>query len=353
MAEDKSQEKSYEPTDARLARAREEGEVPRSRELTAAVVMMVVLLVIRYLGRSTMESIVGIFSMVWHSSLWSSSSVLPDMLPAMVMRTVGTMAPLILIPALAGLVVAAVQVGGVFSFKAIFPDLGRLDPSKGISRIFSSMAAIEMAKVLIKIVGIGYIGYSAIRGQIDELPALALDSPNGVAVYAFSAVFSMSIKIAILIFLIAAMDYGVQRWEHKKKMMMTQHEYRKDQREQEGDPRLKSFIRGKQIAIVRSRMITEVHKADVVVTNPEHIAVAIKFDPEIAPGPVVLAKGADYIAERIKEVARENDVPIFENPPLARAIYGSVGLGDVIPEELYTAVAQILVQVYRMKGVAI
>jgi len=258
--------------------------------------------------------------------------------------------PMMLILAVAGFAVGFAQVGGVLSIQPIIPDLSRISPSKGMSRIFSKMGAMEMVKSLIKIGAIGYIGYSTIKGQMDNLPSLTSENASGIAAYAMRTTFDLGMKVVVLMLFVAVMDYGFQRWQHIQNLRMTRRELKEELKETEGDPMIRSIIRERGMEIARRRMMQEVPKADVVVTNPQHIAVALKYDKEVAPSPIVVAKGADLLAQRIKEIAREHNVPIFENPPLARALYESVDIGEMIPEELYFAVAQILAQVYRMRG---
>ena len=351
MAED--QEKTEQPSQRRQEKAREKGEVPRSRELNTAIVLLIGLLALRFLAPRISLGIEDTFRAMWNSELWKTDGISYDVLPMAIVRMLWIVLPIMLILACVGFMVGFAQVGGVFSIQAITPDLSRISPGKGVSRIFSKMGAMEMVKSLIKISAIGYIGYTTIRGQMDKLPSLTSENAAGIAAYAMKAIFDLGMKVVVLMLFVAAMDYGFQRWQHIQNLKMTRRELKEELKETEGDPIIRSILRERGMEIARRRMMQEVPKADVVVTNPQHIAVALKYDKKIAPSPLVVAKGADLLAQRIKEIAREHKVPIFENPPLARALYETVDIGEMIPEELYFAVAQILAQVYRMRGVAV
>jgi flagellar biosynthetic protein FlhB len=347
------QEKTEQPSQRRQEKARERGDVPRSRELNTAIVLLMGILAIRFLGPRIAMGIEDVFKITWSSDLWSADGLLYSIIPLALTKTMTIVLPMMLILAGVGFMVGFAQVGGVFSLQAISPDFSRINPAKGFSRIFSKMGLMEMVKSLMKIAIIGYVGYSTIKGQLDDLPSLASENAVGIAGYSLKAIFDLGMRVTILMLFVAAMDYGFQRWQHMQNLKMTRRELKEELKETEGDPLIRSFIREKQIEVARRRMIQEVPKADVVVTNPQHIAVALKYDKETAPSPLVVAKGADFLAQKIKEIAWQHNVPIFENPPLARALYESVEIGEMIPEELYFAVAQILAQVYRMRGVAV
>lgn len=351
MAED--QEKTEQPSQRRREKARERGEVPRSRELNTAIVLLIGLLALRLLAPRIGLGIEDAFRAVWNPDLWRGDGISYGTLSIAIVRMIWIVLPMMLILACVGFAVGFAQVGGVFSIQPITPDLGRISPSKGMSRIFSKMGAMEMVKSLAKIGAIGYIGYSSIKGQMSNLPLLTSENAAGIAAYAMRTTFDLGMKVVVLMLFVAAMDYGFQRWQHIQNLRMTRRELKEELKETEGDPMIRSIIRERGMEVARRRMMQEVPKADVVVTNPQHIAVALKYDKSIAPSPVVVAKGADLIAQRIKEIAREHNVPIFENPPLARALYESVDIGEMIPEDLYFAVAQILAQVYRMRGVVV
>lgn len=343
------QERTEQQSQRRKREGREKGDIPKSRELSAAIVLLIGLFALKFFGGSILTGTTDTFRLLWNPTVWRSDGLLTGIIPQMIAKSIVMLFPLMAVLISTAAMVAFAQVGGVFAVKAIAPDLNRIDPAKGLSRIFSKSGLMEMIKSLLKVAAIGWISYSTINSRIRSFPDLGAESPIGIAAYAFDSVFGLALKVTIFLLLIATMDYGYQRWQHSQNLRMTFEELKRERKEEEGDPLLKSVIRERQFEVARRRMMENVPKADVVVTNPTHIAVAIGVKPE----PIVLAKGADLIAEKIKQIARENDVPIFENPPLARAIFEAADVGDLVPSELYYALAQIIYQVYQMKGITI
>lgn len=346
------QEKTEQPTQRRQEKARERGEVAKSREISSALVLFVGLIAFKFLGGLIFKGIKGAFAELW-ASFGPEEVDLMGMLPALIFKLCLILLPLFAILVGAGFLANFAQVGGVFSLQPITPDLSRISPARGFSRIFSRIGLMEAFKSIFKIGAIGYIACSTIKGAIDSLPRLSFADPWGIASYAAGSVLDLGLKVAIFSLLLALIDYLFQRWQYMRNLMMTRRELKEELKETEGDPLIKSRIRERGMQLMRMRMMQEVPKADAVITNPEHIAVAIKYDRRIAPSPIVVAKGADHMAMRIVEIARKHLVPIFRNRPLAWALYESVDVGEMIPEDLYFAVAQIIAQVYRMKGITL
>ena len=347
------QEKTEQPTQRRQEKARERGEVPRSREVSSALVLLVGLIAFKFLGKLVYRGMEDVFTTFWGDFELEDEVDLLGILPVMTLKLCLILLPLFAI--LIGIAFLAnfAQVGGVFSLQAIAPDLSRISPAKGLSRIFSKIGLMEAFKSIFKIGVIGYIGYSSVKGAVDELPQLSFADPWGIASFAMGSIFNLGFKVAVFMLFLAVLDYLFQRWQYMRNLMMTRRELKEELKETEGDPLIKSRIRERGMQLMRMRMMQEVPKADAVITNPEHIAVAIKYDRKIAPSPIVVAKGADHMAMRIVEIARKHLVPIFRNKPLAWALYESVEVGEMIPEDLYFAVAQIIAQVYKMKGITL
>ena len=237
--------------------------------------------------------------------------------------------------------------------KALKIDFSRLNPVEGLRRMFSLRSVMEFLKNILKIAFIGVIAFSFLRSEWDNfflMPFLSLEESTKRMLY---DIFQIALRCGVALLAIGVFDYFYQRWEFERSIKMTKQEVKEEYKEVEGNPEIKRRQRQVMTEIMRRRMLQEVPEATVVITNPEHIAVALKYDIDEMEAPVVVAKGAGEIAQKIKQIARENDVPIIENPPLARAIYKMSEIGDEIPMELYRAVAEVIAQVYRMKRVEV
>ncbi len=248
-----------------------------------------------------------------------------------------------------GVLVGLFQTKFLISFKAIKFDLNRINPVQGFKRLFSLRSVFELLKALIKVVIVGYIGYSAFRGEWKKMLSYPMMFPQDAAAHMVSVIFNVVIRSGIALLALAIFDYFFQKWEYEKSLRMTKQEVKEEMKDIEGNPEIKRRQRQMMMEILRSRMMQEVPKATVVITNPTHVAVAIKYDREEDEVPTVVAKGKDKVAEKIKEIAREYNIPIVRNPPLAWELYERVELGEEIPPDLYRAVAEVLVYVYSLR----
>src|SRR3989337_3709761 len=260
-----------------------------------------------------------------------------------------TMLPFLVLVALAGIVSNILQTGFVFSPKALGVKFERINPAEGIKKILSLRSIMELFKSVIKITIVGYTSYRLIKSEFHNFPLLI----DGDVHYIFSYMGHMTIKLVIwtgiVIAVLAAIDLGYQKWQFNKNLRMTREEVKEEYKQQEGDPLIRSRIKSMQKEMARKRMMAAVPKADVVITNPTHLAVALSYKPGRMNAPKVVAKGAGLIAEKIKEIARSSNVTVVENKPLARTLYKIVKIGDEIPANLYKAVAEILAYVYKLK----
>lgn len=245
------------------------------------------------------------------------------------------------------------QVGFLVTGETMKPKFERLNPLSGFKRMFSKRSAVEFLKACLKTLVIGWICYSMIRSSLPLFPQLTLVDPVQGVMMVGEIARRIGINAGVLLLVLAVADYSFQRFEHTKSIRMSKQEVKEEHKQSEGDPLLRSRMRQRQREIAMTRMIHEVPKADVVVTNPTHLAVAIQYDPASMDVPVVVAKGAGKVAERIKQVAREHSVAVVENRPLARALFDTVSIGSEIPADLYQAVAEVLAFVYRLQGRAI
>lgn len=352
MAENE-QERTEQATPKRLNEAREQGQIPRSRELNTMAVLLAGAAAILVLG----EGIVLRMAESLRAGLTLEREVVFD--PAAMSGAFAgalwdmllTMAPLLAVLVVAA-VLGAVAIGGLsFSSKALAPKLSKLDPIKGLARVFGWRGLMELAKALAKFVVVFGVAVLLIVKLAPELLGLGEEPLEQGLAHAASIVAWTFLALSAVLILIAGVDVPFQLWQHAKQLRMTRQEIKDEFKETEGRPEVKGRIRQLQREIAQRRMMEEVPKADVVVTNPTHFAVALKYDRKMR-APKVVAKGVDLVAAHIRGVAEVNKVPIFEAPPLARALYWSTELGDEIPAGLYVAVAQVLAYVYQVKNAA-
>jgi flagellar biosynthetic protein FlhB len=258
--------------------------------------------------------------------------------------------PIFAVAFLTGLITGYSQVGFLFTTKTLQIKLNRLNPLSGLKRIFSVRSLTELIKSIFKIVVVGIIGFSYLKGEVvNMLKTMDMDVVS-IAAYIGVTATNVAIRMCIALLVLGVLDYGYQWWEYEKNIRMTKQEIKEEYKQTEGNPEIKSKIKQKQRQISLRRMMQSVPEADVVITNPTHYAVAIKYDIKISDAPVVLAKGQDYMALKIKEKAKENGIEIVENKSLARALYSTVEIGEKIPPDLYQAVAEVLAFVYGLKN---
>lgn len=259
-----------------------------------------------------------------------------------------TVLPVMFAILIIGLAVNIYQVGFMLTTEPLEFKLDKLNPINGFGRIFSKRSLIELFKSIFKIIIIGYFLWLYLKDQIPLLPQfIFFDLPHSLATAA-DIIFTMAFQVVGVIMVLGAADYAYQKWQTTQDLMMTKQEVKDEYKQTEGDPQIKSKIKQKQRQMAMQRMMSEVPKADVIVTNPTHLAVALKYSKGMV-APVVVAKGQDLVAERIKQIAREHHIIIVENKPVARALYQAVEVGGVVPAELYQAVAEIIAYVYRIK----
>ncbi|MDU2066812.1 MAG: flagellar biosynthesis protein FlhB, partial [Sporomusaceae bacterium] len=256
--------------------------------------------------------------------------------------------PLMAIIVIVSVAINYFQVGFVFTLEPLIPSLDKLNPISGFSRMFSMRSLVELAKSIFKIFIISFFIYRFAEDQANNLPKIISFDLISSLQWICSLGLDLAFRIITVLLVLSVADYYFQLWQHNKSLKMSKQEVKEEMKQAEGDPKIKSQIKQKQRAMAMQRMMQEVPSASVVVTNPTHFAVALKYEPDM-PAPLVVAKGQDYLAFRIKEVAREHGVTIVENKPLARSLYSLTEIGDLVPAELYQAVAEVLAYVYRLK----
>jgi len=351
VAEETGQERTEQATQRRREETRRRGQVARSAEINSAGMLLVgftVMLVFRRHILRGLESIItGMISLAPSYSLTPSN--LRVLFLNMTWQFFVILLPVFGFMALAGILVNVLQIGFLFTGEPLIPKLEKIDPIAGFKRIVSRRSFESFVRDIIKITVVTWIGYSAVMSVMPRILSMTDYSVGQIFSFVGSTMFSIAMKILIGYVIIAILDYGFQRWDYERSMMMTRQEVREELKQTEGDPLLRARIRSVQREIARRRMMEEVPKAEVVITNPTEIAVALSYE-EGMNAPVVVAKGRRLIAEKIRTIAEEHGVPIVENVLLAQALYKAVDIGRAIPPDLYTAVAEVLAYVYRLKG---
>jgi flagellar biosynthetic protein FlhB len=352
MAEnDSGQDKTEEATGKRKSEAREKGQIPRSKELTTLLMLLVGGSTFLFMGDRLAE---GIMKLVKDGLTIERATIFDPAASVKVLADTVASAGIVVLPIFVVMVIAAIvapaAVGGwSFSFYPLKPDLKKLDPIKGLGRVFSWKGLVELLKALGKVMVVGGIGYFIIMAKLPEFISLgSVGLEQAIHTFVNDLVWVFLLLSSTLI-IIALVDVPFQLWDHNRKQKMTKQEVKDESKDTEGNPEVKSKLRAKQAEIAMQRMMQEVPKADVVVTNPTHYAVALKYDQERNAAPIVVALGLDEVAGHIRRVADANDVPILEAPPLARALYYSSELNKEIPAGLYLAVAQVLAYIYQLR----
>jgi flagellar biosynthesis protein FlhB len=349
---DTSQEKTEQPTPKKLREAREKGQIPRSKELNSMSIMVAGALGLLMLGSYMIGELSQLMSngfSLTRSEIQSTSSIIIRFQEALFNALVG-IAPFLVLMLLVAILTPLMLGGWSFSLDQIAFKAERLDPISGLKRIFSARGLVELVKALAKFLVVSVIAVSFMWSQADEFLNLGREPfMQGLthAAWLFGNAFLM---MSLALLLIAAIDVPFQLWDHSNKLKMTMQEVRDEMKETEGRPEVKSRIRGLQQEMAQRRMMQDVPTADVIITNPTHYAVALKYDPENMAVPVVVAMGKDLIAFKIREIGQEYGVEIFEAPPLARALFAHSKIGQEIPGQLYYAVAQVLAFIFQLQN---
>ena len=347
------QDKTEPATPKKREEARKKGQVANSREIPSVLVLLSALSVFYFTGGWMLNQVAAIMRTVFGqvSSAEMGVQTVHALLWYLFQKVILILAPLIAVVSAAGIFGNVAQFGLLLSGEALTPKLSKLNPLKGLKRLVSVRAGVELAKAILKVIIIGGVSFVMIRGELVQIPALVTVSVSSVLAFIGQAALKLGFYTCLVLVVLAAIDLVFQRWQHERDLRMTKQEVKDEFRQREGDPMVRSRIRAVQRELAMQRMMDAVPDATVVITNPTHLAVALKFDRSMQ-APLVVAKGAGHLAERIKAIATEHDVPIIEQKPLARALFKNVEIDQYIPGDLYHAVAEILAYVYRLKGLA-
>lgn len=345
-------DRTHEPTARRLQRARDEARLPRSSDLNGAAVTMAVLLALTVAGGWLLHTLAQHMAQALRFNTQALQT--PTLLPALAGQQLGAafwaLAPWLLVAVVAVVLAAALHGGFVFSPQALVPKWSKLDPAQGLARIFGPRAWTELGKSVLKVTVVSIVLYLVVRSRETELLHLGSMALEPALASAGRLLIESALTVALALLGLAAFDVPLQRYQWLKGMRMTLQEIRDEMKEAEGRPEIKAAIRRRQREIAQAQMIQRVRDADVIVTNPEHFAVAMLYDPAGDLPPVVVAKGADGLAARIREEGDRQGIPRFEAAPLARALYFTTDLEQAVPEALYPAVAQVIAWVFSLEG---
>ena len=355
FANDEGGEKTEEPTAKKIEDSRKEGQVAKSKELTSAAMLLAFFLCLRIFISFIGERLVNVFPYFWknianetgdgfsHVRAWQ---ILLDSVQYIAI----TIAPFVIFAFVVAFLSQRIQITWKVTSKPMQPKFNKLSPISGFKRMFSKQSLFELVLSIFKIIVFSAVAYSVVKDYVGIfMTAYDLTIQDCLGIL-FDMVMDLGIKISLTYLALALGDWMFQKWKHKQDLKMTKQEVKDEYKNQEGDPKVKSQQRQRMQQAARRRMMQSVPEADVVITNPTHFAVALMYDTDVANAPIVIAKGEDYLAQKIKAKARESQIEIVENKPLARALYQSTDIGEEVPEELYQAVAEVLAYVYNLKN---
>jgi len=347
-----AQEKTEKATPRKKREAREKGQVAKSPELPGALILFFTFLAMDTLGGLFEDRLYSLFTvafneyMLWDVTLSNVSVIFAQL----IVQGIMFVAPILAVALILGVVGNYIQVGFLLTGEPLKMKLNKLNPIQGAKQIFSMRSLVNLIKSILKVIIIGVVVWINLWGAREKLLSLSLMPLEDVFRFAGKLTTKIGVQIGAVLVILAIIDYMYQRYEHNKQLRMSKQEIKDEHKRLEGDPLIKSRIREKQRRMAMMRMMQEVPKADVVITNPTHYAVALQYDATIMEEPRVIAKGVDYIALKIREIAKEHDIITMENRPLARALYERTEIGQSIPVDLFQAVAEVLAYVYKVKG---
>lgn len=353
MAEESSSggEKTEAPSTKRRSDFRKKGQVAQSKEVQTAALFTLLLLFWIFYMPDFWKGLSNLIAILLKNI--TNFDGTPEATHMLLIFTIKEMAllllPLFVLVIIVGFFSSVFQIGWLFSTQAIAPDLSKLNIISGFGKLFALRSVVDLLKSVTKVVLIAWVAYATVFSHFEQALILLDTSPGATILYLARIATLILAKVCGVLILIAAVDFLYTKYEMEEKMKMTKQEVKEEYKDMEGDPYIKGQIRRIQQEMAKKRMMADVPEADVVITNPTHFAVAIKYDTQTMDSPVVIAKGADHVAMRIREIAIENEIPLIENPPVARLLH-KIDLGAAIPEELFKAVAEILAHVYSLKN---
>lgn len=349
MAEDQD-ERTEQATDTRREDFRKRGQVAMTRELSTALFFLVAAGLLYVASKFFLQNFFELFgrTMGPHMVQTVREGKILEALSYMGYKLLIMTAPVFFIALIVGVLSQVLQTGFLQNEEALNPDISKLNPLKSLGRIFSMKGLVDLIKSVLKLAAISTVVYILLKTEIGKIPYLSGYGIEQIFSYFGAVTFKLFLIAGLFMLVLAGADYFFQRWQLEKEMMMTKQEIKEEHKSREGDPLIKARIRKIQREVASRKMMSAVPKGDVVITNPTHIAVVLKYSENL-PAPQLIAKGADLVAEKIKQIARDNNIPVIENKPLARTIFKTLKIGQVVPRELFVAVAEVLSYVYRLR----
>ncbi|MGE6753097.1 flagellar biosynthesis protein FlhB [Rossellomorea sp. NPDC071047] len=347
-----SGEKTEKATPKKRDDARKKGQTAKSQDVNTAIILLAVFLFLTFSASYIGNIVFDLFNQTFQEyMLMELTENTVQVITMDIMKELALLlGPIMIVALLAGLFSNYIQVGVMFTTKPLEPKLEKIDPIKGFKRIFSLRAIVELLKSILKISFVGAITFVILWMNIEQVLSLSFKSVGDSLATMASLTVQMGIAASLALLFLSLFDFLYQKYDFEKNIRMSKQDLKDEHKNIEGDPLIKSKIKQRQREMAMRRMMQEVPEADVVITNPTHFAIALKYDENKMDAPYVVAKGVDYLAQKIKYIANENDVVMVENRPLARSLYDSAEIGDAVPEEFFKAVAEILAYVYRIKN---
>lgn len=353
MAEENKDQKTEDASAKRITDTQEKGNFAQSREISSAFILLASIIAFSFAGRHATDTVLQ----TWYVLLTRLGTFHLDanelflLVKWSMFKFMIITAPILLTIMVAGVIANVIQIGGLqFSLHPLSPKFNKLNPLKGFARIFSKNSVVELFKSLSKIAIVSIVAYQTIKGHWGEIPTLMGFGVAQTLSFMGGVMIEIMVKVLLIMIILAALDFAFQKYTYLVNLRMTKQEVKDERKDMEGNPQIKQRIRTAQVEMTRRRMMAAVPDADVIVTNPTHFSIAIKYDVENYAAPLVVAKGQNEIALRIREIAKENNVPLVEDKPLAHTLYKTVEIGQIIPASLYKAVAEILAYVFKLKG---
>jgi flagellar biosynthetic protein FlhB len=346
-----TEEKTEEPTPHRRQEARKKGQVSRSSDLNAAIVIIIIIIFLYIMREYLVFNLSGYVQHIFSKELLQELT--PDEFFGLYRLSLNIffnlLGPIFLLAVFFGLILNFLQVGFLFAPEAIKPKISNINPVEGFKKIYSKRALFEFIKTLLKVMVVSFAIYILLKNKLEKILLMPEMNIFAIMNHLEKTIFEICIGAALVFLLIAVLDFMYQKWQFRQTLKMSKYEVKQEMKQTEGDPYIKSRLREKQRIMARNRMMQQVPEATVVITNPTHLAVALKYEENKMEAPQLVAKGGGYLAIRIKEKAVESDIPVMEDRPLAHALYEGVEIGDYIPEELYQAVAGIIAAIYLLE----
>ncbi len=344
-------EKTEQPTPKKLSESKKKGQVAKSQDLNAAIILLICAILMTLIANSSIEKVceflyVNFTEYIKYPLNDSNLQSLFSVYLYYFFRITGI--TFVVVMAM-GITANLIQSGFLFSLEPLKPSLNKLNPIEGFKNLFSKRAIFNLIKTLLKFILIGVVAFGFVKDNIDKILSVSGVGVFGVFAFIKDLIFHLIVRVIAVMLLLGIIDYVFQRYDYKKRLRMTKHEVKEEWKQAEGDPMIRSMRRQKQRQMSMNRMMAEVSDATVVITNPTHLAIALRYEENVDEIPVLVGKGADYTAGKIREIAKDNDIPIIENKPLAQVLYKQVDIGEEVPPSLYQAVAEILAIVMKIK----